>query len=208
VAQDFLVGVEKAISSLTMDGFDGKPFRQMLRETQQASSGVLALELSNGDLDECSASVKESDDDMSSFIAAGGESGLGAARTLIAQGAVRNYRAFSNMGYYDHVNDAASREGTSPREKSAKSVFTQDLLRRLLLRDPQKSRLSHGHQFTSQLRHCGKRDLFQWPHDPLREMHYPDQEQDVFNPMICRVYLTHNHFRCHHIMRMHGTLHL
>jgi hypothetical protein len=75
----------------------------MLRETQQASSGVLALELSNGDLDECSASVEESDDDMSSFIAAGGESGLGAARTLIAQGAVRNYRAFSNMGYHDHL---------------------------------------------------------------------------------------------------------
>jgi hypothetical protein len=106
-----------------MDGFDGEPFRQMLRATQQASPGVLALELStNGNLDECSASVDESDDDVSSFISSGGESGLGAARALISQGAVRNYRAFSNMEY-DHVNDAASREGTNPREKFAKSMF-------------------------------------------------------------------------------------
>jgi hypothetical protein len=116
-----------------MDGFDGEPFRQMLRETQQASPGVQALELSNGDLDECSASVDESDDDiMSSFISTGGESSfISAARNLISQGAVRNYRAFGNMGY-DHVNDAASREGTSPRGNQQNPDCKQDSPRRPL----------------------------------------------------------------------------
>jgi hypothetical protein len=108
----------------------------MLRETQQASPGVLALELSYGDLDECSASVDEpAYDDMSSFISFGGESGLGAARALISQGAVRNYRAFSNMGY-DHVNDAASREGTNPREKFAKIRFQAKPPQRKTARSP------------------------------------------------------------------------
>jgi hypothetical protein len=142
IAQDLLVGVEKAISSLTMDGFDGEPFRLMLRETQQASPGVLALELSNDDLDECSTSVEESDDDMSSFISGGGESGLGAARTLISQGNVRNYRAFSNMGY-DRVNDATSRKGTSPRGKSAKIGFQA--------RPPQKTTARSPNTSTSEI---------------------------------------------------------
>ena len=128
IARDFLKGVDQAIESLTMDGFDGEPFRQLLRETQDDSPGVLALEFSNGDLEECSVSADGEEDEMSSFISAGGESGLGVARDLIARGAGRAYRAYGNMGY-DHVDDAASREGTSSREKSAKIRTSPKALR-------------------------------------------------------------------------------